>query len=395
METIQGTKRENKIFAETKERTRLIGEYSGKAEGPVVIFVGGIHGNEPAAIVALEKVLGTLSQLHPPFKGKMVAFRGNLNALSKSLRYIDEDMNRIWYQERMKRLTDDPSENVDDTTEQKEQRELFSLLQPYFQDKQHPVYLIDLHTTSAKSLPFAILADTLRNRKLAMNLHAPLVLGLEELLDGTIMHYAGDLGFCTMAFESGQHDEIGSIHNHVAAIWLFLVGTGSIARKNVPNLASHEKKLINTCKSLPRAFEIKYRYGIQAGEGFRMEPGYENFHPISRGELLARNKKGEIHSHLTGNIFMPLYQSLGSDGFFIIRKVPYFWLKISEWMRRLRLDKILPLLPGITKNPEAENELIINQKIARWYVVEIFHLLGYRKKRIEDERMIVTKSGNL
>lgn len=395
METIREQKRGSKVFAETNERTRLIGEYNGKADGPAVIFVGGIHGNEPAAIVALAKVLGTLSQLHLPFTGKMAAFRGNLNALSKSLRYIDEDMNRIWRLERMKHLTDDPSDDIDNTTEQKEQRELFKLLQPYFQDKQRPVYLIDLHTTSAKSLPFIILADTLRNRKLALNLHAPLVLGLEELLDGTIMNYAGDLGICTMAFESGQHDDVESIHNHVAAIWLFLAGAGSIARKDVPNLASHELRLINTCKSLPRVFEIKYRCGIQAGEGFRMEPGYENFHPVSRGELLARNKNGEIHSHLSGNIFMPLYQSLGNDGFFIIRKVPYFWLKISEGMRRLHLDKVLPLLPGIAKNPQAENEFIINQKIARWYVLEIFHLLGYRKKRIENEKLIVTKSGNL
>jgi len=391
METIKGKKQESITSARTKEQTRLIGEYSGEAEGPVVIFVGGMHGNEPAAIVALEAVLETLRQLRPPFKGKMVGVRGNLSALSKCQRYIDEDLNRIWCRERMKQLTDNLCDNANETTEQKEQRELFHFLQPYFQNKRRPLYLIDLHTTSARSLPFAVLADTLRNRKLAMKLHAPLVLGLEELFDGTIMHYAGDLGFCTLAFESGQHDDAASIRNHVAAIWLFLAGAGSIARKHIPNFAGHQKRLLNTCKSLPRVFEIKYRYGIQAGEGFRMEPGFENFRPITKGELLAHNNYGDIYSHLSGNIFMPLYQSLGNDGFFIIRKVPYFWLKISEWMRRSRLDKILPLLPGITRNPEATNEFIINQRIARWYVVEIFHLLGYRKKRVEGERLIVTK----
>jgi hypothetical protein len=356
----------------------------------VVIFVGGIHGNEPAAVIALESVIKTLQQIQPPFNGKFVALRGNITALSHSVRFMDEDMNRIWIPERIHQLRESP-QNLDHTVEGREQRALFEVLQPYFRETHLPVYLIDLHTTSAKSAPFAILADTIRNRRFALNLHTPIILGLEELLDGTVMHYAGDLGFCSLAFESGQHRDKNSIPNHIAAIWIFLASAGCIKKTDISYFKKYTRRLKNACRHLPPVFEIKLRYEIQPGENFRMEPGYENFQPIKKLEILARNQDGEIRSPMKGNIFMPLYQAQGNDGFFIIRRIQYFWLKISEWIRRLHIEKILPLLPGIRRHPGMKNELIINPQIARWYISEIVHLLGYRKIRMENGRLIVTK----
>jgi succinylglutamate desuccinylase len=336
METALEKKTDDKEVTAAAHRQRIIGEYSGEPNGPVVIFVGGIHGNEPAAVIALEAVFKTLRQLQPSFSGKFVALRGNITALSHSIRFMEEDLNRIWQPERIRQLTES-SGNFDQTVEQREQRVLFDVLQPYFRNKHLPLYLIDLHTTSAKSAPFVILADTYRNRRFALNLPTAIILGLEELLEGTIMHYAGDLGFCTLAFESGQHRDEASIHNHIAAIWIFLSSAGCLSKSDIPGFEKHKQRLKNVCRHLPRVFEIKLRYRIQPGEEFRMQPGYENFQPIIRGEVLAQNRDGEIRSPLKGNIFMPLYQAQGNDGFFIIRRIQYFWLKISEWMRRLHI----------------------------------------------------------
>jgi len=45
------------------------------------------------------------------------------------------------------------------------------------------------------------------------------------------------------------------------------------------------------------------------------------FERIYEGEILAKNQDGEIISKHDGNIFMPLYQKEGRDGFFIIEPV--------------------------------------------------------------------------
>ena len=52
-----------------------------------------------------------------------------------------------------------------------------------------------------------------------------------------------------------------------------------------------------------------------------MEEGFANFEKIYKGEVLATNQFGDIMSAIDGNIFMPLYQKQGMDGFFIIKPV--------------------------------------------------------------------------
>jgi len=389
---LEGWKNErDSRMAQQAELARLIGEYRGGVPGPRVIFLGGVHGNEPAGIIALERVLSVLHAAHPPFRGKMLALRGNLAALARSSRYVDEDLNRIWTLPRLNALAECPRKESAGTAEEKEQRELFRILQPILHDCSAPVYLVDLHTTSSESPPFLILADTIRNRKLARQVPAPLILGMEELLEGTILNYVGDLGISALAFEAGQHGQQRSVEHHVAAIWILLSAAGCLSAAHVPGFEAGRALLAESVAGLSRVFEVRFRYGVQAGEEFRMEPGYRNFRKIKRGETLARSRAGAIRSPFDGHIFMPLYQSQGNDGFFVIRPVASFRLKLSEWLRRLKIDKLLPFLPGISRNPSAPDEVTANPLIARWYVPEVFHLLGYRKTRIEGRRLIFVK----
>ena len=39
---------------------RIIGQISGKEKGPTVVLFGGIHGNEPSGVEALEQVFRQL-----------------------------------------------------------------------------------------------------------------------------------------------------------------------------------------------------------------------------------------------------------------------------------------------------------------------------------------------
>jgi hypothetical protein len=60
---------------------------------------------------------------------------------------------------------------------------------------------------------------------------------------------------------------------------------------------------------------------IQPGDGFAMRPGYRNFQKVKKGEHLADDHKGPIVSSIDGLVLMPLYQSQGSNGFFLVREV--------------------------------------------------------------------------
>ncbi len=122
-----------------------------------------------------------------------------------------------------------------------------------------------------------------------------------------------------------------------------------------------------------------------------MEPGYTNLQEVKEGELLAHDHRGEILAREKGRVLMPLYQGLGDDGFFLAREVKPFWLKLSAFLRRLHLDAIVNIFPGVKHHPKLENTFLVNPKIARWFVIEIFHLLGFRKHKPEAGMLVLSK----
>ena len=72
--------------------------------GPTVVFFGGIHGNEPAGIFALEEVMRQLQESNTVVSGSIFALAGNLRALNKGKRYEQKDLNRIWSIEKVEQL---------------------------------------------------------------------------------------------------------------------------------------------------------------------------------------------------------------------------------------------------------------------------------------------------
>jgi len=369
---------------------RLIGNYTQNIPGPTLLFIGGIHGNEPAGVLALTQVFEEIQNSSIPIKGEIYAFAGNLKALLKNKRFIEQDLNRIWKVERIKELENENVDEKNESIEEKEQRELYDAIKFVFKLK-NPVYVFDLHTTSSESRPFITIADTLRNRNFAMKFPLPIILGIEEQIVGTLLNYINELGLIAMGFESGQHDAESSIAIHRASIWLSLIYSGCLNDKDLPNLSKHYATLKSHSENGNKVFEVRYRYEISEGERFRMIEGFKNFQPIKRRQLLAETNIGSIRSHENGMVFLPLYQNLGNDGYFIVHEIKPFWLKISAALRKKNIQKFLPLLPGIKKHPFNGNSLIVNQKIARWFVIEFFHLLGYRRKHTEMNKLVVTK----
>ena len=352
---------------------RIIDKYKGAKPGPNLVFFGGIHGNEHSGIYALQKVFSDLRSSNPSFRGCAYAIAGNLEAIRKEQRYIGKDLNRIWFPKTLI-----PKEERSRVSEYKEKIEILKTLIEILENGQ-PTFLIDLHTTSSQSMPFISISDTLKNRRIIRNIPAHLVLGLEELLDGPMFSFFSELGLPAILFEAGQHDAISSYENHVAFIWMILVELKSIKKRNVSNYSTFVATLHKSCTGGNKSFQIKFRYLISEQEKFRMKDGFVNFQKVDKGEVIAMNGDGEIKSMNNGFIFMPLYQSQGCDGFFIVKEIKPFWIKLSSRTRKWKLDKIIGILPGITKTKDSKNAYLIDKRIARYRVISLMHLLGYRK----------------
>ncbi len=120
-----------------------------------------------------------------------------------------------------------------------------------------------------------------------------------------------------------------------------------------------------------------------------MDPGFINFQSIRNGEQIAKSNGMPITSSHSCQIFMPLYQGKGNDGFFMIRKIPKVFLRISTLLRKIHLDRVLPLLPGVSWNSSKKDELVVDLKIARFFTRNFLHLLGYRNKRMDKTHLRV------
>jgi succinylglutamate desuccinylase len=122
-----------------------------------------------------------------------------------------------------------------------------------------------------------------------------------------------------------------------------------------------------------------------------MEPGFTNFDPIRAGQLLAYDWRGPVQAPESGMVLMPRYQPLGDDGFFVARSVRPVWMRLSATLRGLKLEKLVPLLPGVRRQDSNADTLFVHTRVARFFPLEIFHLLGYRKRLWRDGVLVVSR----
>jgi hypothetical protein len=371
----------SKALNKTVSIERIIGEIQGEKKGPTVVFFSGMHGNETAGVFALKTVFDKINPKQ--IKGKVYGISGNLKALECNQRYIDADLNRIWTKPNLEAL----EKNVRLNSEEKEQVELFSILKEILNTQKPPFYFIDLHTTSSKTLPFITINDALMNRKFSKLFPVPIVLGIEEYLNGPLLSYINELGYISLGFESGQHDEKDAVLNGIAFIYLTLVCTNVFNKRNAINYKKHYNLLKNASNNLAGIFEVIYLYKIKNEETFKMKPNFKSFQTIKKGEVLALSNKKEIISKYNAKVFMPLYQTKGNDGFFIIKTIKPFFLKLSVLLRQLKVDNLFVLFPGISWENKENKVLKVNLRIAKFLVKPIFHLLGYRNTQIDKTHL--------
>jgi succinylglutamate desuccinylase len=362
-------------------RQRLLGRRVDRPAGPWLIAVAGIHGNEPAGVAALGRVFAALEVSGEQLAGGFVAFAGNLGALAAERRFLERDLNRLWTEPELARAR---SGAAPETADERELAELDTAISAALAEAGGRVHLLDLHSTSGAGPAFAVLDDELANRRFALALPVPLVLGLEAELVGTMAFHWTARGLVCVAFEGGQHADPASVDRSEAAVWIALDAAGLLPPALAARAAAGRRLLRADRGGAPRLVEVRHRHRRTAGDGFEMIPGFASFARVGRGQPLARDHRGPVRAPFGGRLLMPLYQPQGDDGYFLAVGVARFWFELSAWVRRLGIGRLLPALPGVRRHPRVADAFVVNRLVARWAVREVFRMLGY--KRLEQGR---------
>lgn len=365
-----------------REAARLVGD----APGPTLIAVGGIHGNEPGGVEAALRCVSRMRAVRTV--GEVVVFRGNMGGLAQKKRFHVRDLNRVWREATVARLEGKARAELD--PEEIEQVELLAAIRGAISRARGQVYLVDLHTTSAAGVPFVIFGDTLPQRRFVRPLPLPLVIGLEEQVDGVLAEYWTRQGCITFSVEGGQHDDPKSVDNLEATLILAAEAAGLFAKGEIDTRADY-KLLEGRRGHLPPVMEVVERHAITADDGFKMAPGFKNLDHARKGQLLASDKNGELRAHEDGIVILPLYQAQGNDGFFWGRQVSETRLRASERIRELHLDRVLRFLPGVTRDKHHPSRLLVDRRIARLYPLDVFHVFGYRRFREHGDFLAVER----
>lgn len=369
-------------------RSRTIGHLKGGKGGPTMIFFGGIHGNEPSGEQAIQEVFKGIAENGISVNGNIYGIRGNVAALLAGKRFLDRDLNRLWTDKKIEKIKAKSKNEL--LNEDKELLSIHQILSDILKTESGPYYFIDFHTTSSKTLPFITINDALINRKFSKLFPVPIILGIEEYLEGPLLSYINERGYLSVGFESGQHTEREAVMNSIAFMWLALVYGGALKRADIVGFEGYYRQLKNSAKENDSFFEIIYRHPIESGDNFQMQPGFHSFDVVNKGKVLAEHNDKAVLAHQKSSIFMPLYQSQGEDGFFLIRKTPKFALWLSVLFRKIRMPALLPILPGVSWADKKNGTLLVNERTARFMAKPLFHLLGYRNRVINKSEILMT-----
>ena len=366
------------------EAKRVIIDIKGKDPGPTLVVTAGIHGNEPSGVLAARRLRMMLENI--PIKGHLMVLGGNIDALAKGQRFSEVDLNRIWKEDRIREIergTFSPS-NQDEA----EQLEIYQLIRDLLQKDDGPFFFVDLHSTSSDTIPFIVVNDSLKNRAFTEQYPLPLVLGIEEYLEGALLSYINELGYIAFGFEGGQHDDLVSVENHLSFLLLTLVYAGMISKEDFDFDRCFNALAKNTVNR-QKFYEIFYQFKLKDEDQFVMTPGYVNFQHIEKGKKLATFNGKVIQADQDAMIFMPLYQDQGSEGFFAIREVSPRFLRLSRWLRLKRWDHLLTYLPGVQWQDKERSTLRVNRRVARFFTKQIFHFFGYRARKFDQDHYLM------
>ena len=376
------------FYADLDGLERQIGVKDDGRPGPLVIITAGLHGNEPAGVRAVREILSALKET--PTGGRIIALAGNLAALQKGMRHQGQDLNRLWTDEHLQPLGGRAPEN--DTPDERELRALHSTIEAErdrARAKAQRVVLLDLHSTSADGGAFCVVPDSIPSRRLSRDIGLPVILGLEERIAGPLLTWLVSQGDTVTVIEGGQHDLPGTQDVLRDGLWIALSHLGVLPEHD-ERVDRARAVMGSACDGVPGVLDLVYAHAIDSHSGFVMDAGWTNFMPVKLGQALALEGDTVVPAPIDGYMLMPLYQGLGSEGFFLCRPVGDVWLFMSRLLRRSWIEHFMRLLPGV-KALDGRAGRVTAKRGASRFTTSLLHLFGYRKHAPTGETTVWTR----
>jgi len=270
-----------------------------------VVFGFIVHGNEVGPLAALTQAIVNLFEQKLNYGGKVTFFLGNVPAAQKNVRFVEADLNRSF------------GSSQTQSQERKRACEIMTLLQTcdvFFDFHQtimpsyFPFYIFPMHEKSYLWARAAGTAQSFVTRKMGQPLSA---LGM---CTDEFVRSLDKVGVTVELGEQGFRPECELLANQI--IRRTLHNADKVFLRNVPI-----KKLAQKNEDF-RFFSVRHRESF--GHPLkRLNPGFCNFHKVTRGMVLGADEKGN-----------PL--ECAQDGFLLFPKYP---------VRNEKNEAVLPL-PG-------------------------------------------------
>ncbi len=206
--------------------------YDSGAEGPHVMLMALVHGNEICGAIALDRLL---KQIIRPSRGRLSFAFANIAAFEEfdprypeATRYIDEDFNRLWSPDKLDRH--------EDSSERRRARELRPLVDTVD-------LLLDLHSMQHPSAPLALAGPLPKGQRLAAAVGAPEIIVIDAgHAAGTRLRDYGSFGDLesprnALLVECGQHWAARSVDVALSVCYRFLTHANVVAADNLPETA--------------------------------------------------------------------------------------------------------------------------------------------------------------
>jgi succinylglutamate desuccinylase len=234
--------------------------------GPKTVVLGGIHGNEVCGVHAVRFLLEGFSQGTLTLEsGSLVLALGNAEAIAANLRYVGANLNRQFHLDK---------EPCGTEYELSRAYELRALLQDNVD------LLLDLHATSAPSVPYAMIerGSLERTRQFGFPV---VVSGWGELGDvsvsGDTQSFVELLGGCAITMENGQLSDPASTDSALETCSRVLSKRGGKGLHPAPTLSSQQ-------------FHMTFVQPLKRS-GFSYSRQFSNLEPLKPGELIGTDSE--------------------------------------------------------------------------------------------------------
>jgi succinylglutamate desuccinylase len=275
----------------------------GERPGPVVGLMGMLHGNEPAGAGLWRFV----ERLGRPARGELRLIVGHPDAIAEApggVRYIRDDLNRLFLDDSLLRQRGIDFEGPD-------YRRMLEL-KPALAELD---VLLDIHTTSQPSEPFAIgYAAQPEAHRLSRALPVTLVDGLHQFIHGSGCQWVLDRGRAALTVEVGAHLDPEAPRRAFEIAGRVLAELDMLPPGAFPQFAEPAR---------PSRRVVVGHHVSKVAPDFCYVRHFVNFDPVEPGEIIGEDGTGAYRAPMIDNpvIFMPaaeatLRSDTNTDAFF-------------------------------------------------------------------------------